>query len=123
MKEVLKAISKHTTDRYVEVKDGVFYYVTTGKLIPDHCIKKTLYHEECPDGFYTLYKYTCGDKHPCRIGKPWKKCIARKIAIPSKCGKYVLGKIGNVIISPQSVANIIKEVTSNGWFIASNKQA
>ena len=111
MRHLLKLISKYSNETYkfAELKNGIAYYVASGRKIPEHCIRYPKY-KKLKDGFYKLSPYTCDGNSGCRIGKPSLKCIKRGIVIPRQCGKYSLSKINNFLLSVDSLKSIIKEV-------------
>ena len=105
MKKLLKAITKHTKNRFVEIKHGIPYYISTGKEIPAHCIRMP--RKKDSDGLYRLSEYICRGSHGCRIGQPSSHCIKRGIVIESNCGKYIVDNVGSIILSLEELKSIV----------------
>lgn len=110
MKKLLKLISKHSSHQrhFAELKNNVTYYITSGRKIPEHCICYPKY-KKLKDGFYRLNKYICSGNSGCRIGKPSPKCVKDGIVNSRQCGKYVLDKITNFLLSTEDLKNIVKD--------------
>lgn len=114
MKQLLKLISKHTKGRYkfAEVRNNIAYYVACGRKIPEHCIRYPK-QKKMSDGVYKLNEYTCGGSYGgCRIGKPSQKCIERGIMNPNQCGRYVFDDIGNFLLTPEELKEIVKSANT-----------
>ncbi len=106
MKELLQAISKHSMERFLEIKNGIPYYITTGKVIPAHCIRMPQ-RDDWNDGFYSLDPYICNGSHGCRVGKPATRCVAMGIVNPNQCGKYTVDQIRNHHLDTNQLCHIM----------------